>query len=75
MRGNRLAHGTGPAIVIVNSRNVTVEGTVATSALDELTFTVSPDAGAAPERVSVRPCVAVPEMVRLSGVKLMVALT
>jgi hypothetical protein len=64
----------GPTAVTVNVAvlcpdvKVTVEGTVATLVLLELTFTVMPEAGAGADRFSVTVWGPVPEMVRLFGV-------
>jgi hypothetical protein len=48
-------------------RKVSCSGTVATPVALELKVTVIPLGGAAPERVSVKFCVAVPTIVRLVG--------
>jgi hypothetical protein len=56
-------------------RKVSCSGTVATPVALELKVTVIPLGGAAPERVSVKFCVAVPTIVRLGGAKLTVAVT
>lgn len=58
-----------PAVIL------TLGGTVATLGVPELRVNVKPPAGAAPERLSTRFCVANPVMVALDGVKLMVAFT
>lgn len=65
---------TATEVVRAPAENEAVVGTVATEVLLELRFTVSPDAGAGADKVSVRFCVAAPEMTRLGGVKLTLAL-
>jgi hypothetical protein len=67
---------TDTVTVVSFSGMLTVgEATVATPVLLELTLNVKPPAGAGPDKVSVRFCVAVPLMARFCGVKLMVAVT
>src|SRR5664280_2788092 len=66
---------TGTLMVVAPWPKATVSGTVATPVLLELRLIVTPPAGAAAERVSVRFCVIAPVMVRLGCVKAMVALT
>src|ERR1017187_7898043 len=62
-------------VVVAPWPKATVSGTVATPVLLELKLIVTPPAGAAAERVSVRFCVIAPVMVRLGCVKAMVAPT
>jgi len=54
---------TGTDALIAEGAKVTVAGTVATEAADELKFTVSPPLGAGDDRFSVTFCVCVPRMV------------
>lgn len=54
---------------------VTVGGTVAAAGVLELRLMVTPPAGAAADKVRVKFCVVNPEIVRLGGVKLTVAVT
>jgi hypothetical protein len=64
---------TGTGRLLTPVANVTVAGTVATVVSPELSLTTSV-AGAGAERFSVRFCVAVPLIVRLTGEKFMVGL-
>ena len=58
---------TATAAVVALAANVTVAGTVAIDVLLELKLTVSPPAGAGPERVSVRFCETAPLIVIEAG--------
>jgi hypothetical protein len=66
---------TGTVAVVVFCGIVTVAGTVATAGLSELKLTVRPPAGAGPESVRVRFCVAVPAIVKVAGERLSEAVT
>lgn len=66
---------TATVVVVAPCGKLTVAGTVATAVLLELTFTVKPPAGAAPESVKVRFWATNPEMVRVAGVNAIVAVT
>jgi hypothetical protein len=54
---------TGTVAVVAPTAKDTVPGTVAAAGLLELRFTVTPPAGAAADKVSVKFCVAVPIIV------------
>jgi hypothetical protein len=62
---------TGTDVLVEPAAKLTMAGTVATVWSLELRLTVSA-AGATPDRFKVRPCVAMPLMVRLTGEKLIV---
>jgi hypothetical protein len=66
---------TGTVAVFEPAANVAVAGTVATSRLLELTFTVKPEAGAAAERVSVTFCIPTAVNVKAGCGQLTVAAT
>ena len=66
---------TGTATLVAFAEKVTVAGTVATDVLVELSEMVKPRLGAGPDKVRVRFCVPVPEMLSVGGEKLREAVT
>lgn len=66
---------TGTLALVLFAAIMTDAGTVATAGFVELRLTGKPPAGAGPESVSIRFCVAVPAIVRFCGEKLSDAVT
>ena len=66
---------TGTVVVVAPAAKFADAPTVAAAVLFELRLTVKPPAGAGPDNVRVRFCVAVPMILRVPGVKLRVAVT
>ena len=66
---------TGTVTTLEPGEKVTFAGTVTALMLLEVRLTITPPAGAPADSVSVRFCVPVPVMVRLSGLKATVAIT
>jgi hypothetical protein len=66
---------TGTVTTFEPGEKLTVAGTVTALMLLEVRLTITPPAGAPADSVSVRFCVPVPVMVRLSGLKTTVAIT
>src|ERR1035441_2577959 len=66
---------TGTVTTLEPGEKLTVAGTVTALMLLEVRLTITPPAGAPADSVSVRFCVPVPVMVRLSGLKTTVAIT
>ena len=66
---------TGTVTTLEPSEKLTFAGTVTALVLLEIRFMITPPSGAGADSVSVRFCVPVPVMVRLSGVKTTLAIT